>query len=231
MPKNHLGQPIGEALPDWSCATHPSNEVIEGQFCRIERLDSMHLEDLYRAFSEDEQGRIWTYMSMGPFNQKDEFRRWLTAACDSSDPVFYALIDRATKRAAGICAYMRIQPEVGVIEIGNITYAPMMQKTVMATEAMYLMMRQAFDGLGYRRYEWKCDALNAASRQAAARLGFVYEGLFRQALVYKQRSRDTAWFSIVDKEWPALKAAFVAWLDPENFDEEGAQLQRLQAFR
>lgn len=146
------------------------------------------------------------------------------------DPLFYAILDKKTEKAVGLASYLRIQPKVGVLEVGHIHYSPLLQKTPLATEAMFLLMRRAFDELGYRRYEWKCDALNAGSRKAALRLGFTFEGIFRQASVYKGRSRDTAWYSVIDREWPALKEAHEAWLSPENFDAQGRQLARLSTF-
>ena len=147
-----------------------------------------------------------------------------------NDPLFYAILDQATNRAVGVAGYLRIDPRNGSIEVGHLGYSPLLQRTPAATEAMYLMMARAFE-LGYRRYEWKCDSLNEPSRAAALRLGFVFEGIFRQAVVVKGRNRDTAWFSVIDSEWPALKAAFVNWLAPDNFDEQGRQLARLSAFR
>ena len=147
--------------------------------------------------------------------------------CLDDDPLFHAVVDRANGRATGVASYLRIEERAGVIEVGHINYAPPLQRTPASTEAMYLMMRRVFDELGYRRYEWKCDALNAPSRAAARRLGFRFEGIFRQATVYKGRNRDTAWFSVLDSEWPALKAAFERWLSPENFDEDGRQRQSL----
>ena len=148
-------------------------------------------------------------------------------ACRSEDPLFYALTERASGKAVGVASFLRITPEHGVIEVGNIVFAPCMQRTSLATEAMFLMMRRVFNELGYRRYEWKCDALNAPSRRAAERFGFSYDGLFRQASVYKGRNRDTAWYSILDRDWPAIERGYAAWLDPENFDENGAQKEKL----
>ena len=167
--------------------------------------------------------------SYGPFASREPFERWIEESALSVDPMFHA-ITGSGGRALGLAAYMRIDRANGVIEIGHLNFSGLLQRTVAATEAMYLMMRRAFDELGYRRYEWKCDSLNEPSRRAAARLGFVYEGLFRQATVYKDRSRDTAWHSIIDTEWPARKAAFDAWLAPENFDGSGGQRQPLSAF-
>ncbi len=226
---NELGQPIGEEVPGWDGVEPPSRKPMAGRFCRIEPLDvERHLEDLFEAFSEDPDGRLWTYMMAGPFGSIEEMRAWMGPACRTDDPLFHALIDAATGQALGVAAYMRIKPDAGVIEIGSITFSTRLQRTIAATEAMFLMMRRAFNELGYRRCEWKCDALNAASRRAADRLGFTYDGLFRQALIYKGRSRDTAWYSIVDGDWPPIEAAFMQWLDVENFDENGRQKRRLQ---
>jgi RimJ/RimL family protein N-acetyltransferase len=204
---------------------------MEGRFCRVERLDPRsHLDDLYDAFSDDSEGILWTYMPMGPFKYRDELCAWLDSIGGSEDPLFLVIIDLSTKRAVGLAAYMRIQPDVGVIEVGNIAFSPRLQKTPQATEAMFLMGKRVFDELGYRRYEWKCDSLNAASRKSAERLGFSFDGLFEQAIVYKGRNRDTAWYSILDREWPALRMAYTRWLDPENFDEQGIQKRSLQQF-
>jgi len=195
--------------------------------CRLERLDpAKHTAELYEANLADD-GRGWTYLGYGPFSSLDAYAEWVRGAAASRDPLFYAIIDAGLGRAVGVATLMRIDPANGVIEVGNIKYSPALQRTVAATEAMFLLMRYVFDELGYRRYEWKCDSLNAPSRAAAARLGFTYEGTFRQAVVYKGRNRDTAWFSIIDQEWPALKRAYEQWLAPANFDAEGRQRRRL----
>jgi RimJ/RimL family protein N-acetyltransferase len=170
---------------------------------------------------------MWTYLFSGPFGTAQEFAAWLAAREDSLDPLFFAIVDGPTGHATGLASYLRIETMHGVVEVGHLAFSPLLQRTRAATEAMYLMMKHAFE-LGYRRYEWKCDALNEASRRAAERLGFRFEGIFRQAVVYKGRNRDTAWYSIVDSEWPARRAAFEAWLDPANFDADGRQLRRLQ---
>jgi RimJ/RimL family protein N-acetyltransferase len=228
---NNLGQAVGPVVTGWTEAVLPSQEPMQGQFCKIEPLDSKeHLDDLYEAFSDDHEGALWTYMAVGPFSSKNDFRAWLDAASAINDPLFHAIIDLTTGKAIGLAAYMRIRPSVGVMEVGSITYSPQLQRTRLATEVMFLLMRRAFDELGYRRYEWKCDALNAASRKAAERLGFSFEGIFRQALIYKGRNRDTAWYSILDREWPLLKKAYLDWLDQNNFDERGVQKQNLQYF-
>ncbi|MEO1201481.1 MAG: GNAT family protein [Pseudomonadota bacterium] len=204
---------------------------MQGRFCRVEQLSSSaHLDDLYDAFSDDREGVLWTYMAVGPFSSKDAFRVWLETVSESDDPLFHAIIDLSTGRAVGVAAYMRIQPDVGVIEVGNITFSPALQKTPQATEAMFLMMQRVFDELGYRRYEWKCDSLNAASRKSAERLGFSFDGIFEQAIVYKGRNRDTAWYSILDRDWPDLRDAYIGWLDPDNFDDQGLQQRTLKRF-
>ena len=230
--KNDLGQPIGDQVSGWNGVALPPRTPITGRFCRVEPLDvERHLHDLYDACSEDTEGRLWTYMSVGPFTSIDDFEAWMKPASKTSDPLFYALIDLATGKAVGMAAYMRIKQEAGVIEVGNITYSPRLQRTPTATEAMFLMMKRVFDELGYRRYEWKCDSLNEASRRAAERLGFNFDGLFKQAVIYKGRNRDTAWYSILDSDWPLLESAYEKWLSVDNFDEKGHQKQKLQDLR
>jgi RimJ/RimL family protein N-acetyltransferase len=220
--------PIGFPLPDWQDATPPPRKAMEGHYCRIEPLDpTRHGEALFNAFREDEAGDIWTYLPYGPFGSYGQFSDWMTSTCLGEDPLFHAILDRTSGRALGVASYLRIKPAPGTIEVGHINYGPALQQTPIAAEAMYLLMRRVFEELGYRRYEWKCDALNARSRRAALRLGFTFEGIFRQATVYKKRNRDSAWFSIIDKEWPALKVAYETWLVPENFDSEGHQRRSL----
>ena len=225
--KNSFGQPIGFPLPGWSPPPQPSRDPMEGRFCRLEPLNpDRHTAALFSANTADGDGRSWTYLAYGPFPTLESYREWITATCLGDDPLFFAIIDLADGQPAGIASYLRITPNAGSIEVGHIHYAPRLQRKPAATEAMYLMMRQAFE-TGYRRYEWKCDALNAASRAAAQRLGFSFEGIFRQASVYKGRSRDTAWHSVIEGEWPALRSAFEAWLSPTNFDGQGRQHTRL----
>lgn len=203
-----------------------------GRFCRLEILDpTRHARDLYEANARDGEGRNFTYLTAGPFLRFEDYEAWLIGVAKGDDPLFHAIIDAATGKAVGVATFMRIDPPNGVIEVGNINYSPLLQQTPAATEAMFLMMRRVFDELGYRRYEWKCDSLNAPSRRAAERLGFTYEGLFRQALIYKGRNRDTTWYSIIDGEWPALKRAFEMWLAPDNFDGQGRQRRSLGAIR
>ncbi|RYD67481.1 MAG: N-acetyltransferase [Verrucomicrobiaceae bacterium] len=200
---------------------------MEGRFCRLEKLDAEHhVASLHAANSLDKDGRMWTYLAYGPFDSGDAYRAWVDDVSGKSDPLFFAIIDRESSRAIGVASYLRIDPRAGSIEVGHIAYSPLLQGTTAATEAMFLMMKHAFD-LGFRRYEWKCDALNAPSRAAALRLGFTFEGIFRQAVIVKGRNRDTAWFSITDKEWPSRQEAIQHWLAPENFDTNGRQLAKL----
>ncbi len=228
--KNRLGQPIGFPVPDWRPCRRPPNSAMVGRTCRVEPIDpERHAADLHTANMADKEDRIWSYLPYGPFADLAAYRSWMETACLNDDPLFHAIIDEATQKAVGVASYLRIDPGPGVIEVGHINYSPLLQRSVAATEAMYLMMARIFDELGYRRYEWKCDALNAGSCRAAGRLGFVYEGIFRQATIYKDRNRDTAWYAIIDKDWPAVKAAFQAWLDPGNFDGEGKQKTSLSA--
>ena len=228
---NHLGQPIGDDVV-WTGAKTPPRSNMDGKYCRLEPIDiDRHAADLFEAFSADETGGIWTYLFTDPFETEADLREWMTNACLGDDPLFHAVIDMRTGKAVGFATFMRIDPVMGVIEVGNINFAPALQRTPAATEAMFLMMQRVFNELGYRRYEWKCDNLNAPSHKAAKRLGFKYEGLFRQALVYKGRNRDTAWFSIIDSEWPALEKAFNAWLAEDNFDKSGNQVKKLEEYQ
>lgn len=225
--RNSLDQPIGFPLPHWRPPSPPPHEPMTGRYCRVEPLDpARHAAELYEANARDPSGRAWTYLSVGPFDSFDAYLNWIESSCLGDDPLYHAIVDLETGKAVGIASYMRIDTRNGVIEVGNINYSPLLQRTRAATEAMYLMMKRVFE-LGYRRYEWKCDALNMPSRAAAQRLGFSFEGVFRQAVVYKGRSRDTAWYSVIDSEWPALEEAFIRWLDPSNFDARGNQRLRL----
>ena len=220
-------QPIGFAVDDWTPPVRPPAEPMIGRHCRLERLDADHDgQSLFDSHALDTEGHNWTYLPQGPFENYVEFHTWLSGMAKLDDPFFFAIIDSESQTAVGIASYLRITPLAGTIEVGHIHYSPLLQRKPAATEAMYLMMKQAFE-LGYRRYEWKCDTLNAPSRTAAQRLGLSYEGIFRQATVYKQRNRDTAWYATIDREWPDLKLAFEQWLDPDNFDHDGNQKTRL----
>ena len=227
---NSNGQPIGLPQPDWSARPHPPKTSIDGRFCRIEPFDiDAHADDLFEAFALNTSGANWTYLSYEPTDNVAGLRKIMAAGWQRKDPLFHTIIDKATEKPVGVAALMRIDKANGAIEVGNIHYSEHLKQRPAATEAMFLLMRRVFKELGYRRYEWKCDSLNAPSRAAAARLGFSYEGLFRQAVVYKGRNRDTAWFSIIDDEWPALESAYEAWLSTENIGADGQQKQRLQA--
>jgi RimJ/RimL family protein N-acetyltransferase len=215
---------------DWKPANRPERAPLEGETVRLEPVDpDRHAGDLFAA--SEGAPALWDYLAYGPFPSRRVFTEWLKERADSDDPLFYAVVDRDAGTAGGMASLMRIKPEHGVIEIGHIWFAPVLQRTRQATEAIYLMARHAFDDLGYRRLEWKCDSLNDPSRRAAERFGFVFEGVFRQHMVIKDRNRDTAWFSIIDGEWPAVRAAFEAWLAPANFDEDGRQRRSLAEVR
>ncbi len=225
---NELGQPIGFDVPDWTPCSRPPSEPMQGRYVRLEPINAaIHAQDLFEAFAADRENRIWTYLPYGSFVSVDDCRAWIETTCLGDDPMFHAIVDGDTGRAVGVASYLRIEPAVGVIEVGHINYSPALQKTRGATEAMFLMMQRVFGELGYRRYEWKCDALNAGSCAAAGRLGFSYEGQFRQATMYKGRNRDTNWYAILDTEWPTLERAYEAWLEPSNFDENGVQKSSL----
>jgi len=187
-----------------------------------------HAEQLFNAFKINKDGSNWTYLSSNPFNEFEEFHAWLKSDCSGKDPIYYSIIDTKNSEAIGMASHLRIEPSIGVIEVGNIHFSPKLQKTRIATESMYLMMKRVFEEWGYRRYEWKCDNYNNPSKKAAIRLGFTFEGIFRQATIYKNRNRDTAWFSIIDTEWPVIKKKFENWLLPSNFDADGIQIKKLQ---
>ena len=226
--ENAHGQPIGTPVPGWTPRTQPPRTAMTGVRCTIVPLDpAAHTDDLWDAFSADPSGKSWTYLFVDLPASKEALRIYLDAQSKTTDPLAHTILDNATGRAVGFASFMRIDPNMGVIEVGNINYSERLKRTALATETMFLMMKRVFDELGYRRYEWKCDSLNHPSRKAAERLGFVYEGTFRQAVMYKGRNRDTAWFSIIDKEWPALKRAYETWLNPANFDAQGAQRRGL----
>lgn len=226
---NNLGQPVGFVVPDWKPPQMPSGDTMEGRFCRLERLNpDTHGSSLYSANVLDVEGRMWTYLPYGPFATFESYRAWMENTCGGRDPLFYAIIDKKTNNAVGVASYKRIDPRNGSIEVGHLAYSPLLQRSPVSTEAMYLMMEKAFS-LGFRRYEWNCNALNAASRAAAQRLGLSFEGVFRQTAIQKSRNRDTAWYAAIDTEWTALRNAFLRWLSPDNFDERGKQKIRLAA--
>ncbi|KAI1380941.1 putative acetyltransferase, GNAT family [Hypoxylon crocopeplum] len=238
---SRVPNPLG-AIVTGSPAQRPSRDArLVGRHVTLARLSAQHADAFYPHISGQENAHLWDYMSDGPYDDIAVFRAGLEAKEASRDPVFYAILsnDQGSGAAGsnnsgsiiGIASYLRIEPNHRCIEVGNIMYSPQMQRTPSATEAMYLMARYAFEDLGYRRYEWKCNALNAPSRRAALRLGFTFEGLFRKHLIVKGRNRDTAWYSMVDDEWPTIKQALESWVDPSNFDGEGKQKKRLEEFR
>jgi RimJ/RimL family protein N-acetyltransferase len=224
-----IERPVGEIVANKPPGLAPDLRPLFGRWMRLEPLSAeTHAQDLYNSFKDsDPEHHIWTYLAYGPFADFNTFRSWLLERELSRDPWFYAYVRRDTGKAAGMGAFMRLDAANGVIEIGHIWMSPGLQRTREATDAIFLMMRHAFDELGVRRLEWKCDALNAPSRTAAKRFGFTFEGIFRQHFIVKGRNRDTAWFAIIDTEWPAIREAFQAWLKDENFDAEGRQKRKL----
>ena len=220
-------RPVGQPVSDDLLPSIPDRlRALHGDYVRLEPLAASHARDLWTAFCDDTGGRLWTYMAAGPFADEAEFTPWLTQVCALESLFMYAIIDRTSNAAVGFASFLRVDPGSRSIEVGWVTFSPQLQRSRLATDAMFVMMREAF-ALGYRRYEWKCNALNAPSIAAAHRLGFSFDGVFRNALVVKGRNRDTAWFSILDRDWPALEAAFAQWLDDDNFDEAGFQQSRL----
>jgi RimJ/RimL family protein N-acetyltransferase len=216
--------------PQNTPAERPRKLRLEGRLVAIDPLLPMsHGDALWEAVHTPEHDALWQFLFDGPFRERAAFDAALAKKAAGEDPLFFAIVDRHSGRAVGYASYMRIEPAHRCIEVGGILYTPVLQRTAGATEAMYLMARHVFEDLGYRRYEWKCDARNEPSRRAALRLGFTFEGIFRQHMIVKGRNRDTAWFSMLDSEWPARKAAFERWLDPGNFDGEGRQIEQLSA--
>ncbi|MEG5549975.1 GNAT family protein [Enterobacter wuhouensis] len=228
---NQFGQPVGDALVDWQPRPHPSRATFQGQYCRLEPLRVEHADALFSAYSLAADTRSWTWLLREPDATAAEFTGWVESVCALSDPMHFTVIDNQTQAPVGTLALMRIDPKNGVVEVGHVHFSPLLSRTPMSTEAQYLLMNYVFDTLGYRRYEWKCNSLNEPSRRAALRLGFQFEGRFRQALVVKGHNRDTDWFSIVDNEWPALASAFENWLAIGNFAPDGKQRRSLESWR
>lgn len=218
---------------DWQPVPNPARAPLSGHYVRLEPLDlAAHGDDLWLALQGPQSDpRLWDYLPYGPFPERTAFDAWLAANAASSDPLFFAVLERASQRAVGLLSFLRMAPKDGSIEIGHIAFGRAMQRSPASTEAVYLLAELAMGTLGYRRLEWKCNALNARSMRAAERLGFVYEGTFRQHMVIKGRNRDSAWFSILDHEWPACQVAFQRWLGSDNFDPQGRQIQRLEQLR
>ncbi|KXU12412.1 Protein export cytoplasm protein SecA ATPase RNA helicase [Streptococcus oralis] len=229
MPVNEFGQRIGEAVTYDGPATFPRVERLEGRYTILETLSSQkHAKDLFAVYGPDSPRDMWTYLFQEPVETLEELERLLEQLEASTDRVYYAILDKVSGKALGTFSLMRIDQNNRVIEVGAVTFSPALKRTRIGTEAQYLLARYVFEDLGYRRYEWKCDQFNGPSRKAALRLGFTFEGTFRQAVIYKGRTRDTDWFSMLDTEWPARKARFENWLEPDNFDEEGRQYKRLE---
>lgn len=217
----------GQIVEGWQAPPWPDDTPLQGKYVRLERLiPDKHAADLHRANSADQEGVIWKYLPNGPFSSVSGYHHWMRDTAQKPDPHFFALINPKTGHAGGVMSLMRIKPVFGCIEVGNINIAPEMQRNPAVTEAIFLLMRWVFES-GYRRFEWKCDASNMRSRRAAERFGFSYEGLFRQHMISKGRNRDTAWYAMIDQEWPAMKEAYNAWLSPTNFDPSGAQRESL----
>src|SRR5262245_37292332 len=217
---------LGHLIPH-SPAQRPRRAILRGHYVRLEPLDpALHGGDLWNAVRQNDE--LWLYLFEGPFADRIAFDGHLAQKAASDDPLFFAIVDNASRRATGYASFMRIDPAQGVIEVGSILFSPELRRTAGATESMYLMARHVFEQLGYRRYEWKCNTKNEPSRRAAVRLGFTFEGIFRQHMVVKGHNRDTAWYSMLDSEWPARKTAFERWLDPSNFDAQGQQRRALE---
>ena len=231
MRMNELGQPIGDALLDFQPGDLPNLERIEGQYVIIERLSKdKHGTDLYEVYGPDSPVDMWTYLFQTPAQSQAEWSQKLDLMLAAQDRFHYAIVDKESGKALGTFALMRIDRNNRVIEVGAVTYSPKLKRTRLATEAQYLLARYVFEELEDRRYEWKCDSLNQPSRRAAERLGFTYEGRFRQAIVYKGRNRDTDWLSMIDTDWPAVKSRLEKWLSPDNFDVNGQQIKALSDF-
>ena len=231
MKINELGQPIGDALPNFKPGDLPKMERLEGRYVIVECLSNdKHGADLYEVYGPDSPANMWTYLFQNPVQSQEEWSALLDQMLAAQDRFYYAIVDKESGKALGTFALMRINRGSRVIEVGSVTYSPQLKRTRLATEAQYLLARYVFEELEYRRYEWKCDALNQPSRYAAERLGFIYEGTFRQAVVYKGRNRDTDWLAMIDKDWPAVKIRLEKWLSPDNFDENGQQIKALSDF-
>ena len=229
MPVNEYGQMIGESMEGYTLGELPSIDFLEGRYARIEAISvEKHAEDLLAVYGPDSPREMWTYLFQPPVANLEELMVALKQMIERKDRFYYTIIDKVTGKALGTFSLMRIDQNNRVVEVGAVTFSPALKQTRMGTEAHYLLARYVFEELNYRRYEWKCDALNLPSRKAAERLGFIYEGTFRQVVIYKGRTRDTDWMSMIDKDWLQVKARLEAWLDPENFDKNGRQYKSLR---
>ena len=226
--KNQFGQLLGDPVENWSARPKPEKIPIKGNYCILEPMDiQKHAPKLFDVLAIDNRGESWTYLPYGPFNTCHEFEAWIAKITSENDTLLYAILDVKNREPIGIAGYLRINPTHGVIEIGHLHFSKLLKQTPLATEAIYLMLKHAFNDYGYRRCEWKCNDLNEASKNAAKRFGFTFEGVFRQSYVYKNHNRDTAWYSIIDREWPILKEKFEKWLHSNNFDKNGKQILKL----
>jgi len=229
MPKNDFGQEVGETIEGYKTPLLPLKTSIKGKFCTLEKMSANHFDDLYNnVYGPGSPDKQWTYLPIEKFTNKQDFEVYLARLITAKDPYFWVIVDNESAEALGCFSLMRINTEQSSIEVGYVMYSEKLKQTRSATEAQFLLAQYVFEELGYRRYEWKCDDLNTPSRKAALRLGFQYEGTFRQALVYKGRNRDTAWFSMLDREWPRVKESFERWLKESNFDEYGNQIAPLK---
>jgi RimJ/RimL family protein N-acetyltransferase len=227
---NEHGQPIGRSMAAWTPPRSPPKRELVGRTCNLQPLGLQHVRQLYETDLLDPFGKNWTYKTVGPFDSEQDFAHWVAQATSWEDQLFYTVIEATSQRAVGIAAYLNIKPHHGSIEIGALYFSPLLQQTTASTETCYLMLQNVFDELGYRRCEWKCDRLNEPSRRAALRLGFQFEGTFRDAVVYKNRNRDTDWFAMTKSDWSASCRRLENWLAPENFDQHGQQLRSLSSF-
>lgn len=227
MRLNQFNQPVGDEVSHNNHFQFPSKEKLDGRYSSLVKLNESHTDDLFKVLGKEDSYPSWTYLFENPISNKEEFNKYIQRLMHKQDSIYYAIIDRNQQRALGYVSLMRINQHHGTIEIGNVHYSNQLKRTRVATEIQFLLAQYVFEELGYRRYEWKCDNLNAPSKKAAERLGFTFEGVFRQAVIYKNRNRDTAWFSIINSEWPHIKKRYEVWLKPQNFDEQGNQINRL----
>jgi RimJ/RimL family protein N-acetyltransferase len=227
--RNQYNQSVGPPIDEWKAPPLPSRTVLSGHHCRLEPLNpDVHAKGLSEAWMSGVEERDWTYLPFGPFDRVEDALEWVHRTSGQNDLLYYVIVDPASGTPSGVASFMRMDASNGCIEIGGILYSRSLSRSIAATEAMYLLLKQVFD-IGYRRCEWKCDSLNAPSRRAALRLGFSFEGIFRQATIYKGRSRDTAWYAITDRDWDSLHDIFLQWLHADNFDANGRQKVSLSA--
>lgn len=229
--KNEFNQDIGMPITDWEKKQYPARMILKGSHCTVEPLKLTHADELCDAINLDTDDSYWTWLTREPIKNKKDFNQWVDEVIRTNDPIFYVVIENKTKKPIGYFALMRIDPGNGVVEVGHVHFSKLLRGTIMSTEAHWLLMNYVFTDLKYRRYEWKCNSLNVPSRNAALRLGFKYEGRFRQAMVVKGHNRDTDWLSIIDSEWPIVNLSIRQWLSLSNFDDMGNQLKSLNAIQ